>query len=522
MDSILTGNLSLIIFFPLIGALLLVVLSIVKKDSDNDLKIAALVISLIEFVISLPLFFNFQKGFAGIQFEINIPWLSEFGVSYHLGIDGISLFLVLLTTFIMPIVILSAWNAIRKGLREFLVIMFVLETAMIGTFSSLDMILFFVFWEAVLIPMYFLIGIWGTERRIYAAIKFFIFTAFGSGLMFIAILYLHKLHLDQFGTSSMNIFDFYKLSIPYDGIFSTQGILFIAFFLAFAIKVPMFPFHTWLPDAHVEAPTAGSVILAAVLLKMGTYGFLRFLMPLFPEATIDLLPILCGIAVVGIIYGALLAFAQKDLKKLIAYSSVSHLGLVMLGVLVLNIQGVQGGIYQMLNHGLSTGALFLIVGMIYERRHTKKIADFGGIAKVMPILALFFMIATLSSIGLPLLNGFVGEFLILLGAFQWDYRYSVLATTGIVLGAIYMLWAYQRVMFGPLDKPENKALKDLSVREIFVLLPITIMIFVMGIYPKPFLERIEPSVSNLIHTKFSQTIEQDDSKNILSQYFRGR
>jgi len=276
LDSILTGNLSLIIFFPLIGALLLVVLSIVKKDSDNDLKIAALVISLIEFVISLPLFFNFQKGFAGIQFEINIPWLSEFGVNYHLGI--------------VPIVILSAWNAIHKGLREFLVIMFVLETAMIGTFSSLDMILFFVFWEAVLIPMYFLIGIWGTERRIYAAIKFFLFTAFGSGLMFIAILYLHKLHLDQFGTSSMNIFDFYKLSIPYDGIFSTQGILFIAFFLAFAIKVPMFPFHTWLPDAHVEAPTAGSVILAAVLLKMGTYGFLRFLMPLFPEATIDLLP----------------------------------------------------------------------------------------------------------------------------------------------------------------------------------------------------------------------------------------
>ena len=517
MDSILTGNLSLIIFFPLIGALLLVVLSIVKKDSDNDLKIAALVISLIEFVISLPLFFNFQKGFAGIQFEINIPWLSEFGVNYHLGIDGISLFLVLLTTFIMPIVILSAWNAIHKGLREFLVIMFVLETAMIGTFSSLDMILFFVFWEAVLIPMYFLIGIWGTERRIYAAIKFFLFTAFGSGLMFIAILYLHKLHLDQFGTSSMNIFDFYKLSIPYDGIFSTQGILFIAFFLAFAIKVPMFPFHTWLPDAHVEAPTAGSVILAAVLLKMGTYGFLRFLMPLFPEATIDLLPILCGIAVVGIIYGALLAFAQKDLKKLIAYSSVSHLGLVMLGVLVLNIQGVQGGIYQMLNHGLSTGALFLIVGMVYERRHTKKIADFGGIAKVMPILALFFMIATLSSIGLPLLNGFVGEFLILLGAFKWDYRYSVLATTGIVLGAIYMLWAYQRVMFGPLDKPENKALKDLSVREIFVLLPISIMIFVMGVYPKPFLERIEPSVSSLIHTKFSQTIKQNSSDKILSQ-----
>jgi NADH-quinone oxidoreductase subunit M len=517
LDSILSGDLSLIIFFPLIGALFLVLFSIAKKDSNNDIKIAALVISLIEFVISLPLFFNFQKGYAGIQFEQNIPWLSEFGVNYHLGIDGISVFLVLLTTFIMPIAILSAWNEIKKGLREFLALMFVLETAMIGTFSSLDMILFFVFWEAVLIPMYFLIGIWGTERRIYAAIKFFIYTAFGSALMFIAILYLHKLHIDQFGIASMNIFDFYRLSIPYSGILSTQGILFMAFFLAFAIKVPMFPFHTWLPDAHVEAPTAGSVILAAILLKMGTYGFVRFLMPLFPEATIDLLPILCGIAVVGIIYGALVAFAQKDLKKLVAYSSVSHLGLVMLGVLVLNIQGVQGGIYQMLNHGLSTGALFLIVGMVYERRHTKKIAEFGGIAKVMPILALFFMIATLSSIGLPLLNGFVGEFLILLGAFKWDYRYSVLGTTGIVLGAIYMLRAYQRVMFGPLNKPENKALKDLSVREIVVLLPISIMIFVMGIYPKPFLERIEPSVDSLIRTKFSQNLYQDRTYHILSQ-----
>lgn len=522
MDSILSGNLTAVIFFPLAGALFLVLLSAAKKDSDNDLKIAALVISLIEFAISIPLLCHFEKDFAGMQFEQNIPWISDFGINYNIGIDGISVFLVLLTTFIMPITILSAWNAINKGMREFLVLMLLLETAMIGTFSALDMILFFVFWEAVLIPMYFLIGIWGTERRIYAAIKFFIYTAFGSALMFIAILYLSKLHTDQFGTASMNIFDFYKLSIPYAGILSKQGLLFLAFFLAFAIKVPMFPFHTWLPDAHVEAPTAGSVILAAILLKMGTYGFVRFLMPLFPEATIDLLPILCGIAVVGIIYGALVAFAQKDLKKLVAYSSVSHLGLVMLGVLVLNIYGVQGGIYQMLNHGLSTGALFLIVGMVYERRHTKKIAEFGGIAKVMPILALFFMIATLSSIGLPLLNGFVGEFLVLLGAFKWDWRFSVFATTGIVLGAIYMLWAYQRVMFGPLNKPENKALRDLSVREIFVLAPIAIMIFVMGIYPKPFLERIEPSVNSLIHTRFSQIQKQDSQENVFSQYFKGK
>jgi NADH-quinone oxidoreductase subunit M len=352
--------------------------------------------------------------------------------------------------------------------------------------------------------MYFLIGIWGADRRIYAAIKFFIYTAFGSALMLIAIFYLYIVHLDQFGVSSMDLLDFYKLNIPYMGIISPQGLAFLAFFLAFAIKVPMFPLHTWLPDAHVEAPTAGSVILAGVLLKMGTYGFLRFLLPLFPEATLDLLPVLSIIAIIGIIYGAMVAFAQRDLKKLVAYSSVSHLGLVMLGIFVLNLQGMQGGIYQMLNHGLSTGALFLIVGMIYERRHTKLIAEFGGVSKVMPIFAAFFMLATLSSIGLPLLNGFVGEFLILLGVFKWNYIYCALGATGMILGAVYMLWAYQRVMFGPLDKPENKALIDLSLREIMVLLPIAIMFFVMGIYPKPFLSRMEPTVKELLKTKFHE------------------
>jgi NADH-quinone oxidoreductase subunit M len=439
-----------------------------------------------------------------MQFEVRAPWIESLGVSYHLGVDGISLFLVLLTTFIMPITILSAWNAIHRGMREFLALMLLLETALIGTFLALDMILFFIFWEAVLIPMYFLIGIWGADRRIYAAIKFFIYTAFGSALMLIAIFYLYIVHLDQFGVSSMDLLDFYKLNIPYMGIISPQGLAFLAFFLAFAIKVPMFPLHTWLPDAHVEAPTAGSVILAGVLLKMGTYGFLRFLLPLFPEATLDLLPVLSIIAIIGIIYGAMVAFAQRDLKKLVAYSSVSHLGLVMLGIFVLNLQGMQGGIYQMLNHGLSTGALFLIVGMIYERRHTKLIAEFGGVSKVMPIFAAFFMLATLSSIGLPLLNGFVGEFLILLGVFKWNYIYCALGATGMILGAVYMLWAYQRVMFGPLDKPENKALIDLSLREIMVLLPIAIMFFVMGIYPKPFLSRMEPTVKELLKTKFHE------------------
>ncbi len=513
MEAILNGNLTLITFFPLLGIPIIVFLSILFEESEELQKICALVVTLIAFVISIPLFTKFQSGVPGMQFEQFLPWIEGLGVNYHIGIDGISLFLVLLTTFIMPITILSAWNSIEKGLREFLILLLFLETALIGTFIALDMILFFIFWEAVLIPMYFVIGIWGTERRIYAAVKFFIYTAFGSALMLIAIFYLYFLHLEQFGVPSMDVLDFYKLSVPFGGVLSPQGLAFLAFFLAFAIKVPMFPFHTWLPDAHVEAPTAGSVILAAVLLKMGTYGFLRFLMPFFPEATVAFLPFLIAIAIIGIIYGAMVAFAQTDLKKLVAYSSVSHLGLVMLGILVLNIQGVEGGIYQMINHGLSTGALFIIVGMIYERRHTKKIAEFGGIAKVMPIFAAFFLLATLSSIGLPLLNGFVGEFLILLGAFKFNYVYSILGATGLILGAVYMLWAYQRVMFGPLEKPANKALIDINLREIMVLLPIAILMFVMGIYPKPFLSRMEGSVEALLNDKFSNTaivIQQED------------
>jgi len=505
MESILGGNLSVIVFFPLLGIPLVILLSYLNKDSEEPLKIGVLVVTVIEFLLSLPLFGGFESGYAGMQFQTQIPWIESLGVSYHVGVDGISLFLVLLTTFLMPITVLSSWRAIHKGMREFLILMLILETALIGTFVALDMILFFVFWEAVLIPMYFIIGIWGTERRIYAAVKFFLYTAAGSALMLIAIFYLYFQYLQQFGTPSMDVLDFYKLQIPFDGILSPQGLAFLAFFLAFAIKIPLFPFHTWLPDAHVEAPTAGSVILAGVLLKMGTYGFVRFLMPFFPQATEYYLPVLIVIAIIGIIYGAFVAFAQKDLKKLVAYSSVSHLGMVMLGVFVLNIQGMEGGIYQMINHGLSTGALFLIVGMIYERRHTKKIAEFGGIAKVMPVFAAFFMLATLSSIGLPLLNGFVGEFLILLGAFEFNYVYAALGATGIILGAIYMLWAYQMVMFGPLDKAANKVLKDINMREILVLLPIAIMMFVMGIYPKPFLSKMEPSVQALLDKKFPES-----------------
>ncbi len=502
----LGGNLTFITFFPLIGIPLVLALSLLCRESEEHMKIGALIVSIIEFLISIPLYTNFKIGFAGMQFEVEHPWIQSLGISYHLGIDGISLFLVLLTTFIMPITILSSWHSIHKGMREFLIVILTIETALIGTFSALDMVLFFVFWEAVLIPMYFIIGIWGAERRIYAAIKFFIYTALGSALMLVAILYLYFAHIDQFGTPSMNVLDFYKLNIPYFGVMSPQGLVFLAFSLAFAIKIPMFPLHTWLPDAHVEAPTAGSVILAAILLKMGTYGFLRFSLPLFPQATMDFLPVISVIAIIGIIYGAMVAFAQNDLKKLVAYSSVSHLGLVMLGILVLNVQGVEGGIYQMLNHGLSTGALFIIVGMIYERRHTKLIAEFGGISKVMPVFAIFFMLAALSSIGLPLLNGFIGEFLILIGAFRWNYIYSALGATGMILGAIYMLWAYQRVMFGPLENSENKALRDLSLREIMVFLPIVLMFFVMGVYPKPFLSRMEPTVEALLKSKFEQPV----------------
>lgn len=515
MDILLQPNLTIITFFPLFGALVVILISLFFKDSSEPLKISAIVISVIEFILSVPLFTAFETDIPGVQFVIHREWIKSLGISYHMGVDGISLLLILLTTFIFPITILSSWREVKRGIREFLVLMLILETALIGTFAALDMILFFVFWEVVLIPMYFIIGIWGAERRVYAAIKFFIYTAFGSALMLIAIFYLYFLHIDQFGIPSMGVFDFYRINVPYSGLFSPQGLTFIAFFLAFAIKVPIFPLHTWLPDAHVEAPTAGSVILAAILLKMGTYGFLRFLLPFFPDASLDFIPILCALAIIGIIYGAIVAFAQKDLKKLVAYSSVSHLGLVMLGIFVLNVQGIEGGIYLMISHGLSTGALFLIVGMIYERRHTKLMTEFGGISKVMPILATFFMISTLSSIGLPSLSGFIGEFLVLLGAFKFNYIYSVLGATGIILGAVYLLWAYQRVMFGPIDKPENRALLDITLREIFVLLPIAIMMFVMGIYPKPFLSRMEPSVLEFLSAKSEPRIFTNELNNEL-------
>lgn len=507
LELLYAPHLALITLFPLVGILVLIIISKIYQNPETPMKIGALTVSILTFLLSLPLFFNFDTASPDFQFQTSWVWFPELGINFHLGLDGISLFLVLLTTFITPITILSSWESIKKGLREFLCLILFLETALIGTFAALDLIVFFVFWEAVLIPMYLIIGIWGTDRRIYAAVKFFIYTAIGSGLMLVAILYMYYFNYLQTGILSMSIIDIYNTTLPFNGLLSPQGLCFIAFFLAFAIKVPIFPFHTWLPDAHVEAPTAGSVILAGVLLKMGTYGFLRFIIPMFPEATAAYIPVMIVISIIGIIYGAMVAFAQTDLKKLVAYSSVSHMGLIMLGILVLNIQGVQGSIYHMIGHGLSTGALFILVGMLYERRKTKKLDQFGGLASVMPVYSLCFMLATLSAIGLPLLNGFIGEFLILLGAFKENYWYSAFGATGVVIGAVYMLWAYQKVMFGPVDRLANRLLKDLNVREIAIMIPLIIMFVLMGIYPKPFLSKMEPSVTRLIDNNQSSITE---------------
>ncbi|MCX8118832.1 MAG: NADH-quinone oxidoreductase subunit M [Desulfobacterota bacterium] len=490
MDILGIPILSFLIFFPLAGAFLLLFL---KKE--ETLRWTTLVIALIEFLASLPLFFKFDPTTGSMQFVEDWWWVEAYGISYKVGIDGISLLLVLLTTFLTVLCILCSWTAITFRVKEYLFSFLFLETGMVGALVALDLVLFYVFWEAMLIPMYLLIGVWGNPaRRIYAAIKFFLFTMAGSVLMLVAILALYFHQASTAGKGTFDLLELYRLNLPV----STQYWLFSAFALAFAIKVPMFPFHTWLPDAHTEAPTAGSVILAGVLLKMGTYGFIRFAIPLFPHAAFGLMPLISTLALIGILYGALVSMMQPDLKRLVAFSSVSHLGYVMLGMFAFNPQGVQGSIYQMLNHGISTGSLFLIVGMLYERRHTRMIADFGGISKAMPVLAACFMIVTLSSIGLPGTNGFVGEFLILLGAFQANRVYGVLAATGVILGAAYMLWMFQRVMFGKITHPENEGLKDLQVREVLTLVPMIALIFLMGVYPKVFFDRMEASVEKFL------------------------
>jgi NADH-quinone oxidoreductase subunit M len=482
--------LTALIFTPTLGA---VVLGFVSKD-ETVVRRAAFAFSLVPLAISLVVLAVFDPARGDFQMIERHPWLPDVGVQYLLGIDGVSLFLVVLTTLLTSIVVLAGFGDVHRRVREYMILMLVLETGMLGTLLALDLILFYVFWEVMLVPMYLLIGVWGGPRRIYAAIKFALYTMFGSLLMLVAILYLAVLHRQSTGELSFDLLRLYELSI---GI-KTQLWLFAAFALAFAIKVPMFPLHTWLPDAHVEAPTGGSVILAGVLLKMGTYGFLRFAWPLFPAAAAAAAPYIMALAVVGIVYGALVSMVQPDLKKLVAYSSVSHLGFVMLGLAAMNVEGLCGAVYQMLNHGLSTGALFLAVGAIYERRHTRQIADFGGLWKIMPIYSVLFLVAMLSSVGLPGLNGFVGEFLCLLGAFGRDPRFAAVAVLGVILGAVYLTWMYQRVIFGPVTHEENRALADLSPREIAVFAPIVVLVFLMGVYPKPLLSRMEPSIRAIL------------------------
>ena len=483
--------LSIVTFLPLAGALLFVFIS---RDKENLLRYLALIIAIATFIVSLFLYFNFNAQTPEPQFVEKGAWIG-YGINYHIGIDGISLYLVLLTTFLTPIVILSSWTYIQKRVKEYLIFMFLLQTGMIGVFVSLNLFLFYVFWEAMLIPMYFLIGIWGGKRKIYATVKFVLFTMLGSLLMLVAIFYMYNLFYKATGTYSMNIFDYYRMILNPN----VQIWLFLAFGLAFAIKVPMFPFHTWLPDAHVEAPTAGSVVLAAVLLKMGTYGFLRFAMPMFPDALQKFLPVLGVLCVIGIIYGGLMALIQKDVKSLVAYSSVSHMGLIMLAVFALNLEGIEGGIYQMLNHGLSTGALFLCVGILYERSHTRMIKDFGGVSKQMPVFSAFFMVCMLSSVGLPGLNGFVGEILCLFGVFKANTILAILGVTTVILAAAYLLWMFQRVMQGPITNDRVRSFKDLNIREIIYLAPIVILMFWMGIYPQTFLRKMDVSVTNLLN-----------------------
>jgi len=488
--------LSFVTFFPLLGALLLL---FIPKDRKGPLYTISLAFTLITFAASLLLYINFDSATASPQFVEQSAWLG-YGINYHLGIDGISLFLVLLTTFLLPIALLSSRTYIQERIKEYLIFMLVLETGIIGVFVSLNLFLFYVFWEAMLIPMYFLIGIWGGKRRIYATFKFVLFTMVGSLLMLVAIFVLYSIYYRATGTYSLELLDFYQMGLSPQ----VQVWLFLAFSLAFAIKVPIFPFHTWLPDAHVEAPTAGSVILAAVLLKMGAYGFLRFALPLFPEAVTKFLPLLMILSLVGIIYGGLMALIQKDIKSLVAYSSVSHMGLIMLAIFSLNLEATEGAIYQMLNHGLSTGMLFLIVGILYERAHTRLIKDFGGISKQMPVFSAFFLLAMLSSLGLPGLNGFVGEITCFFGIFSANRLFAILSVSTVILAAAYLLWMFQRVMQGPITNEKILSYKDLKPRELIYLVPVVVMMFWMGIYPQTFLRKMDASVAHYISRIKSQ------------------
>ena len=482
-------------FVPLLGALGLL---FVPKEKRRVFEIGALLIAMIDFAISVPLWFQYDRGSAAVQWVFTTDWIPSLGVKFAIGMDGISLVLFLLTTFIGFIAVWCSFSAIEERHKEYYIWLLVMQTSMLGVFICQDMFLFYLFWELMLVPMYFLIAIWGGPQKLYAAIKLFLYTLAGSVLMLVGILAIYFLQKKVGMTPSFSIESFQAMApVIAQQSKNFQILLALAFFLGFAIKVPMFPFHTWLPDAHVQAPTAGSVILAGILLKMGTYGFVRFLLPIVPDATKTLLPWFLALTIIGVIYGALVAMIQKDMKKLVAYSSVSHLALCMLGLFAMNPNGIMGGMFQMINHGISTSALFLIVGIVYERRHTRMIADFGGLSKTMPIYATIFMIMTMSSIGLPGLNGFIGEVAILMGAFQAQPWWAVAATTGIVLGAAYMLWLYQRVMFGPINET-NAKMADLNAREIAYFAPLVVAAFWIGLWPKPLMKVLEKPVEKLV------------------------
>jgi NADH-quinone oxidoreductase subunit M len=480
---------------PLLGALFLL---LVPREKRRVFELGALAIALLDFALSVPLWFQYDRTSAAAQWVTKLEWIPSIGASFHIGMDGISLLLFLLTTFIGFIAVWCSFSAIEERHKEYYIWLLIMQFSMLGVFICQDMFLFYLFWELMLVPMYFLIAIWGGPQKLYAAIKLFLYTLAGSVLMLVGILAIYFLQYKSTGRLDLSIESFQAMApVIAQQAKPFQILVAIAFFLGFAIKVPMFPFHTWLPDAHVQAPTAGSVILAGILLKMGTYGFVRFLLPILPDATRELMPYFLTLTLVGIVYGALVAMVQKDFKKLVAYSSVSHLGMCMLGLFAMNPNGITGGIFQMINHGISTSALFLIVGIVYERRHTRQIADFGGLSKTMPVYATIFMIMTMSSIGLPGLNGFIGEFAILQGAFQAYPWWAVAATSGIVLGAAYMLWLYQRVMFGPVNEV-NAKMEDLNAREMAYFAPLVLVAFWIGLYPKPIMDILHKPVEKLV------------------------
>jgi NADH-quinone oxidoreductase subunit M len=507
-----TSILSIVIFLPLLFAGVLAF-----WPQKNTIRELALGFSLIELGASLFLLKDFDSSTAALQFVEKFSWIERFGISYFVGVDGISIMLVVLTTALMPIMILGSWKSIDQRIKGFHIALFVLQSAMLGSFLAMDAVLFYTFWELSLVPMYFIIGIWGGARRIYATVKFFIYTMSGSVLMLLAIIFMMRLTPEVTGGAmSASLLDFYRLKIPFVGgeFFTPQTLLFFAFALAFAIKVPLFPLHTWLPDAHVEAPTPGSVVLAGVMLKMGTYCYLRWVIPLFPEAASHYSWLFIALGVIGIVYGALVAMVQPDVKKLVAYSSVSHMGYIILGLFVLNAYGMNGALYQMLNHGVSTGGLFLLIGMIYERTHSREIAKYGGLASAMPIFTIIFIIVTMSSIAVPLTNGFIGEFLILMGSFQYSPWVAAVSVTGVILGAAYMLWMVKKVFFGPAGEIVKEAahdpahaLHDLSVRELVVMAPIIILIVFMGIFPNTIMDYSKASVDHLLKNQQNYSLE---------------